>query len=374
MPFLNFDAPDTTPPRTFSHLEALLRTLEARDDLARSVQKLDLGRWTARCSSEAKVDRRQISSLAVKLVVTCPALKVLSLPFVVQADKKDLVVALKQLVQFERLTIDEAVATADPWIINIDASIKEEWGKAIWTIADLAAFAPSWPRIKALQMYATARSGQEDDIVVDWQLEEFSLLLGQNAKLDFHYLHRLLHGSRRSLRCLNVREHQLEPGVLAHFLEDYGGNIRILRTFTSDHFSIDKPLLRTIATRCPNLRELQLDTPIPDLEDALSQLAQLRYLHVLLLGTVFAINLNRLGIADTIRSFRSLKYLGISPGFHEHPNDRFGQFFDDFCIAIDDIRGAVEESGMKVWELPSWDGRAGFRPIRWVPNTLSDPL
>ncbi|BGP03068.1 hypothetical protein RTBOTA2_005677 [Rhodotorula toruloides] len=369
-PFLTFDAPDTVPPRTFARLETLLRTLGTRDNLARSVRELDIGRWTARCSSEAKVDRRRISAIAVKIVAACPALKVLSLPFVVQADKKDLVVALKRLSQLERFTVDEDTATADPWIINIDVSIKEEWGKAIWTIADLAALAPSWPRIKVLELYSAVHSGQ-GDVVVDWQLDEFTLYLNQNVKLGFTYLNRLLHGSRGSLRRLNIQEHRLEPGALARFLEEYGGTLDTLTTFTADYFTVDETLPVAIATHCPNLSILFLDTPIPDLADALSQLSRLRHLRSVLLHTVFATRLDRDQVLETLRSFRSLKSLGISPGAHDVPNLNPGllylpaqYFFDTFCAAIDDIRDAVREDGINVRELRSWDGRPGFKPIR----------
>lgn len=363
-PFLNFDAPDTVPPRTFSRLEALLRTLETRDDLARSVQWLDIGRWTARCSSEAKVDRRRISSLAVRIVAACPALKILSMPFVVQADKKDLVVALRVLSHLGHLVFDEAVAVPDPWIINVDVSIKEEWGQAVWTIADLAALAPSWPRMKKLEMSSAIRGGPGDE-VVNWPIQECALLLQQNIKLSYGYLDRLLRGGRGSLCTIHIREHRLEPGALARFVKEYGSSLERIRTYTNDRFTVDEPLIHAIATSCPKLRSLVLSTPIPNVADALDELSRLPRLQTIALGTCFAINLDRIRVANTLRAFRSLKSLSISPGLHDDPNYMWGRFlFDDFCVAIDDIRDAVEEDGIRVRELPSWDGRTGFKPIR----------
>ncbi|GAA5878719.1 hypothetical protein JCM3774_000485 [Rhodotorula dairenensis] len=289
-PFLSFDAPDTVPPRTFDRLAALLRTLTARPDLSRSVREFDLGCYTTRCQTEARVDRRSVSKLSVDLVQACPALKSLSLPFVSQADKPYLIDALRHLVLLETLVIGEGTSSPDPWVINVDIGIKDAWGCARWFREDFVTLANYWPRLRRLRLQARVRGRDQDDLNgVPWALEEFELSLQRHGRLPFRHVDLLLAGCRTgSLQRLRVREHQLADGALAQVLEHYGSRLSHVTTSTADLFTRHDELFPTIAAFCPSLRVLHLSTPVYDLVPCLRHLLQPARLRHLTLSTVMA--------------------------------------------------------------------------------------
>ncbi|GAA5995301.1 uncharacterized protein JCM10292_005089 [Rhodotorula paludigena] len=318
-PWLSFDAPDTVPPRTYARLEALGRTLAARPDLARGVQALDLGRYTARCQTEAKVDRRLVSRLSVALVSACPALKRLSIPFVTHVDKMDLVVALRELSMLETFVFGEGAATPEPWVIHVDVSIQDTWGTARWTRADFAALSTRWPRLKSLVLDARVRGREDDkDGGVPWVLESFELALIRNTKLSFAYLDKLLAGCRQgSLRRLVLKEHQFEPGALLAFLEQFGQNVDVLVTSSADRVNPDKALVAALPSVCPHLRMLRLASPIAsNVPDALQQLSQLSHLTHLTLSTITSsLSLGNAQLCvDHLRGFARLEEVELLPG------------------------------------------------------------
>ncbi|BGP51169.1 F-box/LRR-repeat protein 6 [Rhodotorula kratochvilovae] len=315
-PWLSFDAPDRVPPRTFARLEALLRTLVARPDLARGVQTLDAGRYTTRCQTEAKVDRQRVSRLSVALVAACPSLRALSLPFVTQADKGDLIAAMKGLSLLETFILGTGASAADdPWLINVDIAIKDAWGTAQWWRSDLRLLASHWPHLRRLVLQARVR-GRDGDEGVPWALKAFDLALVRSAKLSFAYLDTLLAGCRSagSLRSLTLCEHQFEPGALVAFIEAFGAGVEVLRTTTADKVTRNDALVQALPRACPRLRVLALETPIGDIRAALSSLGVLERLQSLALSSLVCspVGLDSEQLVTMLEAYPALEELGLS--------------------------------------------------------------
>lgn len=358
-PFLSFDAPDTVLPRTFERLSKLLRTLEERPDLARSVRRLDLSLYSTRCQTEARIDRRRISRLSVELVLACPALQTLSLPFVTQADKPHLVDALRQLGLLQTLIIGEGTSSPDPWVINVDIGIKDQWGCARWFREDFLALCRSWPRLRKLVLEARLRNRDKDDAVgIAWQLESFELSLLRHGRLPFRQVDLLLSGCRQgSLRHLNVKEHQLAEGALGEIVEHFGAGLKSLTTLTADHFTRHDGLFANIAAHCPSLERLHLATPVYDLLGCLETLLQLPHLSELTLATVVAPQVPPVNLiarlVETVGNSRSLRSLTLAPGTH-HVVDRINTIFLARALseAGHEMREAAPEVSLTI--LPSW--------------------
>ncbi|POY75993.1 hypothetical protein BMF94_1078 [Rhodotorula taiwanensis] len=360
-PFLCFDAPDTIPPRTYERLSMLLRTLAARPDLARSVRCLDLGLYTTRCQTEARVDRRRVSQLSIDLVRAAPALHALSLPFVTQADKPHLVDALRSLDCLQTLTIGEGTSSPDPWVINVDIGIKDQWGCARWFRGDFVPLCRHWPRLRKVNLQARLRNRDKDDVVgVPWRLEAFELSLHRHGRLGFAQLDLLLHGCRAAtLRHLHVKEHQLAEGALENILSTYGSGLTSLTTLTADHFSHHNALFPTIAESCPALETLYLATPVYDLLANLRDLLRLPRLRELTLATAVAPVVPPVDLvarlAEVIGSGPSLSAIAIAPGTH-HVIDRMNTIY--FTRALAETSKALHRGDGTGWirlaVLPSW--------------------
>ncbi|GAA6044022.1 hypothetical protein JCM8097_004305 [Rhodosporidiobolus ruineniae] len=338
-PYLSFDAPDRVPPRTFQRLQHLLRTLKERPDLAAQVRRFDLGKYTAQAAKEA--DRRSVSPLSIKLVRVCSNLRWLSIPFVTQLDKADLIAALHQLDSLEEFNYGEGATVVDPWVVNVDIAIKDQWGTALWTRSDFAALAPSWPCLRRLVLQARVRGLERDTAVIPWQLEHVELSLLKNHKLSFPYLDRLLSHTRSSsptLRHLVLKEHQLHPPDLLELIEAYGAGLVSLSTSTADHFTRNDALFSTISSSCPNLVSLRLGSPVYDLPFVLHELSPLSALRRLTLDTVLphrpACSIPAL--ADQVRRFAALEHFKLTPEFHGDPGER-----------ISDLRAFLKLHGLK---------------------------
>ncbi|KAG0663400.1 hypothetical protein C6P46_002739 [Rhodotorula mucilaginosa] len=334
-PFLSFDAPDTIAPRTFERLSALLRTLVARPDLSCSVRKFDLGCYTTRCQTEARVDRRRVSKLSSDLVAACPALKSISLPFVTQADKPYLLDALRKLELLETLVIGEGTSSPDPWVINVDIGIKDAWGCARWFREDFVALSGHWPRLRRLILEARVRTrDQDDERGVPWELEEFRLDLQRHGRLAFEQVDLLLAGSRNgSLRRLHVKEHQLADDALEQLIEYYGSNLRSLTTLTADHFTRRDELFSAIAACCPSLRSrLTLATVIAPARSSPDLAAE---------------------VVTLVQNAPNLEELNIALGTH-HVTDRGNTIA--FARVLADASRTLASSGSKATLnlLPTW--------------------
>ncbi|GAA5984443.1 hypothetical protein JCM10908_003348 [Rhodotorula pacifica] len=358
-PFLSFDAPDMIPPRTYERLSALLRTLTARPDLSRSVRKFDLGCYTTRCQTEARVDRRRVSRLSVDLVAACPALKSLSLPFVTQADKPYLIDALRNLSLLETLIIGEGTSSPDPWVINVDIGIKDAWGCARWFREDFVTLSKDWPRLRRLVLEARVRNRDKDNEQgVPWELEEFELSLQRHGRLAFRQIDLLLVGCRSgSLRRLVVKEHQLADAALAQIVETYGSNLTHLTTLTADHFTRHDELFPAIAAFCPSLRHINLSTPVYNFLACFRHLLQPPQLRSLTLSTVVAPATTPSDLASEVvallQQHPNLKRLVIAPGTH-HVADRGHTAV--FARALAEASRTLVSRGSKtsLTLLPTW--------------------
>ncbi|GAA5977873.1 hypothetical protein JCM5350_006204 [Sporobolomyces pararoseus] len=319
-PFLSYDPPDTTPPgRTFTRIEQLISTLEKRKDLRRKVRGLNwLGQWSTRCLSEGIPNRKEVSKIMIKLVRILfeeqgsgTRLKILSFPFVTMSDKDEFLDILSSASTkstrtstkikdkdgreeeeeeccngggIEEILFGEGGAyetSNDPWVINIDQRVREEWGVAKFTINDFKRLHFSnegWRKVKRFRLMARLRvedpleeddrlapsdpftqgiSGEEEKF--EFRLEEFELNLLRNSKLSFNYLDRLLRSSLPTLTTLILREHQFENlSTLYRFLEAYGRNLRVLKTTSSNQFADNSPLLQVVSRACTNLRSLTI--------------------------------------------------------------------------------------------------------------------
>ncbi|GAA5899966.1 uncharacterized protein JCM6883_006050 [Sporobolomyces salmoneus] len=320
-PFLSFDPPDTTPPgRTYYRIAQLLKTLTKRPDLTRRVKRLEsLGRWSTRCLSEGVPNRKEVSKVMLELVRTVIArggtnLRVLSFPFVTASDKGEFLAILSSHRQeeddheetddwreggdrIEEILFGEGGAfepSMDPWVINLDQQVREEWGVARFTINDFRRLynheGGTLRGVKKFRLMARLRvedpledddelideeGGRQDEEKFEFRLEQFELNLLRNSKLSFNYLDRLLRSSRDTLTTLILKEHQFRsPSTLYRFLEAYGMNLRVLRTASSNQYDDNRPLLETIVRSCQNLRSLTIGSPTRNaLGDALELLS-----------------------------------------------------------------------------------------------------
>lgn len=89
----------------------LLRTLQARPDLAHSVRSLPLGLWTAAMRDESLIDRRIVSKTALDLLDLCPHLEHLDFPWVTMALAHDTAVRIKRQKDLQSLTLGVGIAT-----------------------------------------------------------------------------------------------------------------------------------------------------------------------------------------------------------------------------------------------------------------------
>ncbi|GAA5986010.1 hypothetical protein JCM11641_004900 [Rhodosporidiobolus odoratus] len=328
-PYLSSDPLDRVEPRTYARLKSFLEAVQGRPDLAAAVRDFDAGKYTARCTTEAEVDRRLVSRLSIKLIQVCSNLRTLSLPFVTQADKYDLVVALRKLSSLEVVTIGEGAAISDPWVINVDIAIKDQWGTAVWTRDDMVTFANHWPRLRKVVLQVKLKGLTPDAVApIPWQLEGFELALLKHGKVSFDYLDRLLSNTHSSLRRLVLTEHQLDPDDLLHVFEAYGATLTALETTTANIYAPNKSLFSTIASSCPSLRFLRLGTPVYALSSCLLHLSELHHLSDLALDHIL---LQRLEgptsvLAAELRRFPRLRRLSLTPGYHGDPTDDLEQF------------------------------------------------
>lgn len=278
----------------------------------------------------------------------CTNLRTLTVPFVTQADKPDLLHALRQLTSLETFTFGEGATTETPWVVNVDVDIKDEWGTAVWIRGDFASL--SWKRLRRFRLEARIRV-LDSDPPIPWQLESFELALRKNVKVSGTYLDKLLSNCRttNSLRHLSLKEHQLLPSEIAPLLEVYGASLETLETTTADLFTPNNALFSSIPSSCPSLVSLRLGTPVYDLPFVLDNLAELPHLRRLALDTVL---LQRFpgtacatsALAEQVRRFPSLEHLSLCPGVHGEPDDD-GERFAQFQLRLWSLRRAMAKEG-----------------------------
>jgi hypothetical protein len=280
------------PLHTYPRLLLLKETLETRPHLAASVQSLSLGLWTTSIKRETARDRRLSSRLAVEILQLCPSLcpnlRELSWPGVVRLDKAEAAQALQRLHGIEVLRFGDGVqrADADPWIINLDPTIREEWGSARWSIREVGEMMEHWPRLRKVVLGERMMSRSEwevggESMITGWscELESFELALGRHSMLPKGELQRLLKGSQKSLRRLKITEHQLPLEDLIDYLFTSASRLTHLSTLTND-LHTPCSLLPAIEHHCHSLRYLSLGSPMAP-SHALRQLASLTALESL---------------------------------------------------------------------------------------------
>lgn len=281
-----------------------------------------------------------------------------------EADKPDLIDALRNLGLLESLVIGEATASPDPRVVtDVDSRIEDACGGAHWFQEDFVPLAERhWPRLRRLSLHAPIRSRDSDDAQgVPWVLEEFELNLHRHGRLPFRQIDLLLAGCRRtgSLRRLRVREHQLTERTLVRVIEHYGSHLSHLTTATPDLFTRDDLLFPTIAAFCPALRVLHLSTPVYDLVSCLRHLLQpaaVRLRH-LTLATVLAPAHCPPDLAHDVlhlvQHHPTLELVELGPGTH-HVTDRARTIA--FARRLADVSRNLASAGVKarlaIW--PTW--------------------
>ncbi|GAA5939181.1 uncharacterized protein JCM15063_004444 [Sporobolomyces koalae] len=276
-PFISFDPPDTTPPgRTFERVEHLVHTLEHdRSGLATRVRNLgSLGQWSTRILSEGiPKNRIDVSTLLIRLVALCPNCETIAIPFVtISHQERFSRTIITNGSRLREIRFGEGYESQDPWVINFDPSVREQWGSAKFTIRDFQLWSNPLARVTHLKLMARLRVEdplEEDDELVDsdeepevlgFKLEHFQLDLLRNSKLSFNYVYRLLYTSRTTLKSLVLKEHQLTsaPETLDRILETFGSTLTVLRTSSANQTTDNRHLLVTISTNCPNLETLSI--------------------------------------------------------------------------------------------------------------------
>ncbi|GAA5880804.1 hypothetical protein JCM16303_005122 [Sporobolomyces ruberrimus] len=336
-PFLSFDPPDTTPPgRTYSRIARLIETLERKDQLRGNVKSLEyLGQWSTRCLSEGVPNRKEVSKIMIKLLGTVLSsspqrgreetkrqqLKILSFPFITHSDKEEFLRILAITPEtstengggggsIEEIRFGEGGAyesSQDPWIINLDSNVREEWGTARFTIRDFQRLSKRrkkglFGNVKRFRLMARLRvedpleeddplraypeEEEEEDTTLDidnkdddddfleeeeeegeerfdFSLTHFTLDLVRNSKLSFPYLSRLVHSSRHTLTSLSIKEHQFDsPPTLYRFIRTFGKNLKRLETDSSNQFDDNDEFLKVIGDSCKELKWLRVGSAV----------------------------------------------------------------------------------------------------------------
>ncbi|KAM0786884.1 hypothetical protein ACM66B_002309 [Microbotryomycetes sp. NB124-2] len=266
----------------FPRFQSLLKTLERRPDLARTVRSLPLGTWTHRIRTHyAHVDRRRTSEMSIAFVLLCRRISSLNFPGVVIIQQADLFGALRGLDSLESLTLGAGLSTdEDPWVIHLDAGIQETWGSARWSVRELSTLIECWPTLKHVKLSARLRTGNNvHHSSVPWtcRLESFELALIKNFRLSFNYVDALLANSTTTLTNLKITEHQMELQGLTELIRKYGPNLRHLETTTNDLHQ-RSTLVKVVSDSCDKLESLVLGSPVDPVEalESLSTLRQLR--------------------------------------------------------------------------------------------------
>lgn len=138
----------------------LLSTLQSNPARGVAVRSLShLGTWTAYFAGPSPPSRRDVSRLAIDLVLACPRLVSLGFPWATLQDAPELEDALGRLREVEELWVGEGVAMADPWVIHLDPEVYAEIGSATWTYTQVREIVARWPRLRRRHFDALLRGG-----------------------------------------------------------------------------------------------------------------------------------------------------------------------------------------------------------------------
>ncbi|KAI5475629.1 hypothetical protein MNV49_001090 [Pseudohyphozyma bogoriensis] len=259
---------------------SLARTLQARPDLAATVRHLDLGKWTNSLKEEARTDRRAISLLAVKFVELCPGLRSLNFPNVSFVDVADLSLALAKCDKMEEVVFGDGLLQSDPWVVNLDPAIRDQFGSATWTIESMRGLMVHWPELRRFELKARLRSSREDQTTLPCRLEAFQCDFTRQSVVSAGYVDRMLRHSVDTLKDLTLTYHQLSPGSLLSLVKAYGANLTSFALLSKDPISHDPLLLPTLLSHAPKIHHLVLGTRFHLSNDNLSLLSGLPLRHL----------------------------------------------------------------------------------------------
>lgn len=330
----SFPQPPSTPHRptptsresslvsTHRRVELLHRTLASRPDLAEGVKILDcMGSWSYNMKEEATVDRKEISSVQLRLLSLCPNLVSLDYPGVTIADASQLEDIVGSLGRLETLVMGDGLNNRDPWIVNVDMDIRDAYGSAEGSMESLGRIVSRLGKLQSLRIGAALLDGGDTsskaDAGLSCALTGFTLCLAQHYRVDASYFGRILAGSRRSLRKLVVAEHQILPGELATVLGEFGGGLEQLTVVASEYFkSKISNTLSDSRNDLPHLRSLELATKFVLTAANFDLLAQLPSLTRLRLSCVEYSNYETTGgdtesVMAALMRFPRLKSLSI---------------------------------------------------------------
>ena len=309
-----------------------MRTLESRKDLRDKVRDLyGLGGWGKRCLSEGVPDRRVISQIMLRLIGLCERVEKLDVPFVVESDKGRLMSIFnnERWNEVREVRFGSGYQVKDPWVVNVDQGVMDQWGQAKWYISDFGQLCQNWRRVKRFELNARlrVRDPQEDEEgeKLGFQLKGFELNLSKNEKLSFLYLNRFLSSSLSTLTSLNLKEHQLlPPSTQFELLRTYGSNLESLETTSSNQFDDNLPLTHCISASCPSLTSLSIGSRVNHLFPTLQLLSFLPSLETLILKSVHSLELDKGRLEDCLFGFPKLKRLVCEPS-HANVEDGLRQ-------------------------------------------------
>jgi len=285
-----------------------------------------LGGWGKRCLSEGIPERRKISKIMIRLCGLCQRVEKVDVPFIVEADKGDLMRVFKTWREVEEVRYGTGYEVRDPWIVNVDQRVMDEWGSAKWYIEDFGELSnQEWRGVKRFELNQRLRIRDEEGEKLGFELEEFSLNLTKNSKLSFAYLSNYLSSSISTLTSLSLREHQLSsPSTLFQVVRTCGQTLKILETTSSNQFDSNLDLVHCISASCPSLLHLSLGSRVDHLFPTLSLLSFLPSLQTLHLKSVHSLEIEKERLEDVIFGFPRLRILECEP-IHANVEDGLKQ-------------------------------------------------
>lgn len=247
----------------------------------------------------------------------CSNVQVLNFPGVTNSHSGELERVLLSLERVEELRFGEGVDGDDPWIINLDPAIRDQFGTARWGFEQMKRISesPNWSKLRVLRLTSRIRSPPlgSQTAFEGVGLEEFDWGVKRGTPVNSDYLMRILKGckEKKTLKKLKVMEHQIMLGGLSTILEEVGENLQELHVGTKDRFSFTGILENGIVGNCPNLLRLTLETPLDLNQDAFSLLSLLPTLEEVELRTIRACSLESGELERGIKSLPRIQTVAL---------------------------------------------------------------
>jgi len=271
----------------------------------------------------------------LRLIGLCERVEKLDVPFVVESDKGRLMTIFtdnERWNEVREVRFGNGYQVRDPWVVNVDQGVMDQWGQAKWYISDFGQLSrKNWTRVNRFELNARLRvrdppDEEDEEEKLGFELESFELNLSKNEKLSFLYLSRFLSSSLSTLTSLTLKEHQLQlpPTQFELLLRTYGSKLESLETTSSNQFDDNLPLIHCISASCPSLTSLSIGSRVNHLLPTLQLLSFLPSLETLVLKSVHSLELDKGRLEDCLFGFPKLKRFVCEPS-HANVEDGLRQ-------------------------------------------------